>query len=592
MHRRRYSWQLYALYVALTLVIFVTASEYASHAFRNFYYEYAAKDLESRARLGAEIFRDKLSAPAGELDTLCKDIGRRASLRLTVVYPDGTVIADSIASPKTMDNHAHRPEIVEAYEGRTGVIVRFSDTTREERMYVAVPIKQDGKVIAVVRTSIETSPIAESLRHFQTHLALTIIALGILTFVGVAFFLRRINQPLGEMRAGAIRFANGDLSFRLRPPNYEELGALADAFNGMAVELQSRIETIARQRDEMQAVLASMREAVIAVDAKENILQLNAAAAELLGESRDTVKGQLLSAIIRNTELLRLLRTALEKQEAAAGEVLMVRGNEERTIQISATPLREAGGRVLGAMIVANDITALRRLERVRRDFVANVSHELKTPLTSIKGFVETLQEGALEQPEEAKRFVGIIAKQVARLQAVLEDLLSLSRIEQLGETGELRFQNGLIKPVLETALELTAHTAAQKNITITLACPDDATARMNPALLEQAASNLIENAIKYSEPGRTLRIEATHDTDHWNIAFIDQGYGIEAQHLSRVFERFYRVDKARSRSEGGTGLGLSIVKHIMTAMGGKVSVESAPGIGSTFTLAVPAASA
>jgi two-component system phosphate regulon sensor histidine kinase PhoR len=506
-----------------------------------------------------------------------------------VILPGGIVIADSNADPKHMDNHGHRPEIVEAFAGRVGSSIRFSDTTREERMYVAVPLVQDEKIIAVVRTSIATEPLMRTLGTFQNKLAITAAGLGVLVFIGVFFFLQRINRPLEEMRQGAKRFAAGDLNFRLHAPNYEEIASLSDALNSMAAQLQGRIETIGRQRDEMQAVFGSMREAVIAVDASERILQLNAAASELLGIASESAVGQMLTGVMRNSELLKLLRAALEKREASEGEVVMYRHEAERNLQIHATPLRDAGGRVLGAMIVANDVTQLRKLERVRRDFVANVSHELKTPLTSIKGFVETLQDGALEQPDEAKRFLGIIARQVARLQAVLADLLSLSRIEQQAELDELRFQDNAIKPVLDAAIELCSHSAEKKNITVRSNCPDDARVRMNAALLEQAAANLIENAIKYSEPGSAIRIEAAREDTGWKIDFSDEGCGIESQHIERIFERFYRVDKARTRSEGGTGLGLSIVKHIMSAHSGSVTVQSAPGQGSTFTLHFPA---
>ena len=590
MARRRFFWQFYALCFALIIAFFFAASEFAAPALKNFYFRFAGEDLASRANLAAELFQDKLDQPSEVLDARCKDIGQRAGFRLTLILPDGRVVADSVADPKTMDNHGARPEIADAFASGTGRAVRYSETTHEERMYVALPLKNAGKIVAVVRASLPTQPLADALDGFRLRLLLASVVLGLAIFAGIAFFLQKINRPLAEMRSGAKRFAEGDLNFRLRPANYEELGALTDALNGMAEQLRSRLETIARQRDEMQALFGSMREAVIAVDAGGHILQMNPAATALLGTGETSAIGGLLTGVIRNTELLRLLRSALEKQEAAEGEIVMHRAGEERTLQIHATPLREASGNVLGAVIVANDITQLRHLERVRRDFVANVSHELKTPLTSIKGFVETLEEGALEQPEAARRFVGIIARQVARLQAVLDDLLSLSRIEQQAELDQLRFQEHDIKPVLDAAIEICSHRASLKKIALQSACPDGARARMNAALLEQAAVNLIENAVKYSEPGSTVRIAALPENSGWRIDVSDEGSGIESQHLERIFERFYRVDKGRARAEGGTGLGLSIVKHIMTAHGGRVSVQSRPGHGSTFSLHLPPA--
>lgn len=590
MAQRRFFWRLYALFIALTVVVFIAASEYAARGFRRFHYESAQKNLASEARLAAELIREKLLTPEADEDAFCKEIGRRADIRLTVVRPDGVVVADSNADPVTMDNHGRRPEVAEAFAGDLGVVLRYSDTTHEERMYVAVPVIQGGSIIAVVRTSIATEPLARTLRDFQHKLGLTALGLGAVVFVGVYFFLQRIRRPLADMRDGAERFASGDLNFRLRNPDYIELGALSDALNSMAQQMQGRIETIARQRDEMQVVFGSMDEAVIAVDAAEKILQFNAAAAKLLGIEEKSAKGQLLTAVVRNTELLRLLRTALEKREPAAAEIVLHLDDEqERIVQVRATPLHNAAGGVLGAMIVADDFTQVRRLERVRRDFVANVSHELKTPLTSIRGFVETLQDGALEDPASARRFLDIIARQVARLQEVLADLLALSRIEQQHERGELSFDHGEIRPVIEAAIELCSMHAKEKGITIRFECPADAGTRMNAALLEQAAVNLIENAVKYSEGERVLEILVAREEGGWKIDFTDQGRGIEARHLERIFERFYRVDAARGRGEGGTGLGLSIVKHIILAHGGSVSVASTPGTGSTFTLHLPA---
>lgn len=590
MARRRFFWQLYALFLALTFVVFVTASEFATQGFKKFYYAQTAGDLASRAKLAAELIATMPGDPEKDVDAFCKRIGLEAGIRLTVIRPDGVVVADTDADPRTMDNHGHRPEVVEAFAGRDGSLIRFSETTHEERMYVAVPLKRAGAVTEVVRTSITTEPLLKTLGAFRRKLALTAGGLSILLFLSVIGFLQKINKPLEAMRHGALRFAGGELDFRLPAPPYEELSALAGSLNSMAGQLQSRLETISRQRDEMQAVLGSMREAVIAVDAGEHILQMNTAASELAGAQGKPPVGQMLAGVIRNTELLRLLRTALERREAAESEIILHRGDEaERTVQVNATPLRDATGAVLGAVIVANDITNLRRLERVRRDFVANVSHELKTPLTSIKGFVETLEEGALDQPDEARRFVGIIARQVSRLQAVLDDLLSLSRIEQQAERGELRFQDDEIRPVLEAAVELCSHRAALKRIALTVNCPAGARTRMNVALLEQAAVNLIENGIKYSEPGRAIRVAVAPEGGGWKIDFADEGCGIESQHLDRIFERFYRVDKSRSRGEGGTGLGLSIVKHIMAAHNGSVTVVSTPGSGSTFTLHLPA---
>ncbi len=397
----------------------------------------------------------------------------------------------------------------------------------------------------------------------------------------------RISRSLEMIGTGARRFADGQLDFRLASPPSEELAGLAETLNRMAAQLEERINTVTQQRHAQDAILGSMVEGVMAVDKQQAILQINPAAAGLVGSRTDLIIGRSLPEVIRNHNLYELVERTLGQGLPCEGEILFY-GTSERSLQVHCTPLRNAAGHGIGALIVFNDITRLRRLERVRRDFVANVSHELKTPLTSIKGFVETLLEGALEDPEEATRFCTIISKQVDRLQAIIEDLLSLSRIEQEVEQGVIPLKSGRIIDVLQAALQSVAVQAAEKNITTEIQCAPEWAARFNAPLLEQVAVNLIDNAIKYSEPGRTVRIAVDEEVDGWALQFTDEGVGIEAAHLNRIFERFYRVDKARSRKAGGTGLGLAIVKHIITAHGGFITVQSQTGKGSTFTVHLP----
>jgi two-component system phosphate regulon sensor histidine kinase PhoR len=355
----------------------------------------------------------------------------------------------------------------------------------------------------------------------------------------------------------------------------------------MAEQLYERMQIVIRQRNEQEAMLSSMVEGVIAVDTDARLISLNRAAARLFHLSAEATEGRMLHEIIRNAPLLEFVDTVLATRKSDEAELTMFE-KEEKYLQVHGTVLHDAQGRGIGALFVLNDITRIRRLESVRRDFVANVSHELKTPVTSVKGFVETLLDGAMDDRETAMRFLKIISRHSDRLQAIIEDLLSLSRLEQEEDKRKLTRETSALRTILDSAVQACDLKASEKNITISLDCPADIAVTVNTALLEQAIINLIDNAIKYSDDGERVEATAAVVGDELQIKIIDEGSGIPEEHLNRLFERFYRVDKARSRELGGTGLGLAIVKHIAQIHGGFPTVESVPGRGSTFTIHLP----
>lgn len=399
--------------------------------------------------------------------------------------------------------------------------------------------------------------------------------------------LRRLRSSVEHIQQGLNRFAEGRLDARVEHPPLRELAIVCDALNAMARQLERRLRLVNQQSREHEAILTSMAEGVIALDRDAVILQVNRAAAQLLGGAPEMITGRSMYEMIRNHELQKIVEQSLEAGSPGEGEVTL-HGTSERSLQVHSRALRNADAENIGALVVINDITRLRRLERMRRDFVANVSHELKTPLTAIRGFVETLLDGALEEPEEAHRYCVIIARQVDRLQNIIEDLLSLSRLEQDVEAGQIALTESALLDVMQAAAQSVAHAAAEKNARIEITCDPSIKAHINAPLLEQVMVNLLDNAIKYSEINKTIQIRVQSAPGVREILVIDQGLGIEAAHLDRIFERFYRVDKARSSKEGGTGLGLSIVKRIVAAHGGQVRVESTPGTGSTFIVSLP----
>ncbi|MBE0598237.1 MAG: PAS domain-containing protein [Desulfuromonadales bacterium] len=584
---RRLVWQIFPSFLLLILLCLVAVSWFTSRSLREFHVERTAADLEARARLVAEQLRHFPVGTDAALDALSKQLGELTGTRITIVLDSGRVVGETSEDPARMESHAGRPEIAPALTGRVGTSIRFSRTLQKEMMYVAVPVA--SPVAGAVRAALPLDAIDLTLRELYLRMVLGGVGVAILAALISLAIARRISRPLEEMRLGAARFAAGAFDQRLAVGGSAELHALAEAMNRMAVELDARMRTVLLQRNEQEAVLASMVEGVLAVDAEERILRLNRAAADLLRVDPQQVQGRHIQEVIRKIDLQRFVARALASPLPVEGDIVLREQEEQRFLQAHGAPLRNAEGKEIGALVVLNDVTRLRRLETIRRDFVANVSHELKTPITAIKGFVETLQDGALESPEDARRFLAIIIRQADRLNAIVEDLLDLSRIEQYGEGNEIPLQLAPLDPILRGAIQATAIQAAAKEIRIEVDSPPGLQARIDPSLLEQAVINLVDNAVKYSDPGGRVRLEAEPAGDELLIRVRDWGCGIERQHLPRLFERFYRVDRARSRKQGGTGLGLAIVKHIAQAHGGRVSVQSTPGQGCVFVIHLPA---
>ena len=431
MARRRLLWQLFPSYLLITLAAMLAVGVYATSVLRRFHTAELFASLRSRCMLVAPRAKELVTGGSEEaVDELAKALGEDAGVRITVILPSGRVIGDTESNPATMDNHAARPEVARALDGATGSSIRYSQTLKTDLMYVAVPLESDGTVIGVVRMALPVSEIQSALGSFYAELVLAgLIVAAAAALVSLAVS-RRISRPLSEIKQGASRFARGDLDHKLRLGKSAELAALAETLNEMAGQLARRIETVERQRRELEAVLSSMVEGVMAVDADENILSLNRAAAGLLGLDPEQAAGHSLLETVRDPQLHSLVAQALSAGEPVEGQLVIEDASGKHFLQAHVTTLRDACGNAIGALVVLNDVTRLRRLEMVRRDFVANVSHEIRTPITSIKGFVETLREGALEDREAARRFLGIIERQADRLAAIVNDLLTLARLE------------------------------------------------------------------------------------------------------------------------------------------------------------------
>ncbi len=585
----RLLWRLYAAFLVTTLLALATTVWFANHTFRRFYRQQAMVELMAEARalaedLGAHWAEDGREAAV----RWCAVFGRSGRLRATVVLADGTVAADSEHDAFLMENHKSRPEIARALAGEMGEADRFSETARRSMFYVAAPVRSGGRVVAAARIARPVVPLENALRTVGRHAALGGLAAAALFALAALALGQRISGPLNEMRDVAGRLARGDLGARVPVPPDADMAALARALNKMAEQLDRRMETILQQSNEQRAVFASMVEGVLAVDREERVLRLNAAAARLLDLDAERARGRPIQEVVRHIELQRLITNALASEMPVEAEIALY-GNEDRFLQLHGTALTDASGAKMGALVVLHDITRLKRLETVRRDFVANVSHELKTPITALQGCVETLLDEPDALPEDTRRFLEMMQRQAVRLQAIVEDLLMLARMEHDAERHCVTVDPGSVREVLRRAVQAFAKPANGKGIALALQCEEELTAPINAPLLEQAVGNLLDNAIKYSESGTRVTVEGAVEGGDIVVRVKDEGPGIERRHLNRIFERFYRVDQARSRALGGTGLGLAIVKHIAAVHGGTVAVESTPGQGSVFSIRLPA---
>ncbi|MBM4057518.1 MAG: PAS domain-containing protein [Planctomycetes bacterium] len=582
MPRTPLAWHLFAGWCVLVAAVLAGCYWVAS-------VQMAALAMESQRQRLVDLARGlAATSPDGKIDAAAfsgraRDLGSPAGVEAALLGPEGQPLDDRRAA----EGLRNSPAVSEAICGRIGSGSRFDAATGRRSLTVAVPHGPPGRPSAVILLEAETTAADRALTGALRGLAAGCAACGVAAIGGGWLLARRAARPVEELCDAAARLAAGDVEATLPAPEVAELAGLSTAFGSLREQLVERGLTIGRQGTQQEAVLGSMIEGVLAIDARQRVMGLNAAAADLLGVVPAEVIRHPIQEVIQNPDLRRFALRAIDCREPVEDN-LVLRSGRDRTIRLRGTTLRDQAG-AGGAVIVLNDVTDMQRLENVRRDFVANVSHELKTPVASIKGFVETLLDGAVDDPVNGRRFLEIVGRQADRLAAIIEDLLSLSRIEQSEGAGNLPLEEAAIGDVFAAVAAECGRRATERSLRFDVACPEGLRADINPPLLEQAVINLVDNAINYSDPGGAVRLTAELQGPEIVIRVADEGVGIEAAHLSRLFERFYRVDKARSRKLGGTGLGLSIVKHIVQAHGGKIDVSSTPGQGSTFTIWLPA---
>jgi len=546
-------------------------------------------DLERNAMMASEIFAAKLGAtppPVEEINRIAHQLSRDTKLRITVIAPDGTVLGESDKPSESLaqiENHGKRPEVLAAKEKGVGVATRHSETVNDDMLYVAARVggTSSAPLIGYARVARPLDQIAQITTRVRRTVAFASAVVGLSAMYFLFFMARRITRPVQEMSEAAGRVARGDFSRRIAAPPTAELAALASALNDMSQQLETRLNELRAEKAELSAILAGMTEGVLVVDASGKVRLVNEALRRQF-EIDDEAIGKTVLEVFRHVALRELVAEVAQRGENSERELVFLAPPAERTFQLRAACLRqrETGG--TGVVVVFHDITRIKRLETMRKEFVANVSHELRTPLSIIKGYVETLLDPQPPDADTAAQFLQTVQRHSLRLEALIADLLTISSLES--QQARLEFQSVSLRSIAQGAAEELAGRAKEKNIAVAVKLPADLPdARADGQRLHQVFFNLLDNAVKYTPSGGRVVISARATNGELEVCVANNGTGIAAEHLPHVFERFYRVDKARSREMGGTGLGLSIVKHIVQAHGGKVWAESQLEKGSQF---------
>lgn len=549
-------------------------------------------DLKRDAIIVRDVFESQLAAPHPsftDINRLCHNLSKETGLRITVIAPDGTVVGESDKPESelaSIENHLKRPEIEQAIREGLGIATRHSHTIGVDLLYVAVPVRND-KLDGIVRVALPLLEIRHTTAHVLRTVSLSGIAVG-LAAIPVLFWLsRRVTQPILQMREVAGRVARGDFTLKAPGKVKGELGELAVALNDMSTQLETRLRELSEEKADLGGILAGMTEGVLVVGADGKVRLTNRALHRQFGISAE-VSGKTVLEAFRNVALQELVTEVIQKGDVSGRELTFLTPNE-RAYELSATRLQGRGGAFTGVIVVFHDITRIRQFENTRREFVANVSHELRTPLSIIKGYVETLLDEQPPDAKTAKQFLQTIQRHSRRLEALIADLLSISALES--QQARLNLESVSPRAAAQSVMDELSRQAQEKSITVSLTIPEQfPAARADAQRLHQVFFNLLDNAVNYTQAGGHISITACEKDGFIETAIADNGPGIAPEHLAHVFERFYRVDKARSRELGGTGLGLSIVKHIVQAHGGRVWAESELEKGSTFYFTLPRA--
>lgn len=575
----------YILLILLSLIVLSIGmiSVFSIKTLSDFIYSEVGTSLEEEARLIHNLIPENTDNSPEPYDDISQRIFEHLNIRITMITLEGLVLADSHEDYRIMENHGDRPEVIEALKGNIGNYTRYSTTLSQHMLYVTIP-PEDKNII--VRAALSVDHIRDKFIDTFTDIAVFSV---IILFIAVIISILTANtftSIILSITTISAYYAKGDFTKKLTDSGPTEISQLKKSINAMGVQLKEIIDKESFQKNELQAMLNSMEDAVILLTRDKKILEMNPAAADLLESELGNSKNRNIEEILDNGEILDLIVKASKSPHSLNKTVRYDKGLG-MYLQAHITPLTGSESFNDGILVVLHNITRIKQLENMRKDFVANVSHELKTPVTLINGFVETLMDGAIEDREKLEQFLHVINRHSRRINNIIDDLLILSNLEDKGTN--IKTELVTLYDILFSAYTSALNASEKEDITIDIQCSDEIKIEVNPVLLEQAVLNLVNNAIKYAGTGSKIWINGTVLNDNEVMIEVkDNGIGMESEQMDRIFERFYRINRQQSKKLGGTGLGLSIVKHITLAHNGRIDVTSRPGEGSSFRIYLP----
>lgn len=583
MNRRPLFKQLFFTFIPIVLIGIIALIILVNQFTRTFYFSQTTNDLRSRTQLISLTINDK-SLKSNLIQEYVDQASLTGDMRITIVRKDGVVFGDSHKNHLQMDNHKNRPEILDAIQFGEGTSTRYSKTIQEEQIYFAFNPNNNQKVY-IIRVSVSLNDFEDSMADLQSKILIIGVIISLFCLLISFYFSKQLTTPLEAMRLEAEKYVSTlKLSTPIPIPKTKELASLSISLNQIAMELDKRIKKMQLDKTEKESILSSMQEGLLALNKKTEILSINDIAVDYLNIKKEIAVGSEISTLSKNNKLLSIIKKVSKKNTRIQQEIV-IKGNKKRHFLISGSPLKR-GGKKSGVLMLINDITLQKQLESVRQDFVANVSHELKTPITSIIGYLELIDQGELKD-EQKKLFLNKVFNHTNRMNAIIDDLLKLSKIESQEDDNSIELMPTPLSQIIDGSVDDLNTLTSKNNKKILVVCNESIMVNADPQLLREAIINLLENAVKYGTTGTDIKINVDQ-TETTNIQVINEGEVIPDKHRDRIFQRFYRIDKSRDREAGGTGLGLAIVKHISLVHGGEVGVSFSDNSETCFTISLP----